>query len=339
MKKTKLVLSLSMLSLLAACATATGPQGPEGGVGATGPEGPQGQQGVPGATGPAGEAGVTGATGPQGPAGDAGPPGPQGPQGIPGLPGQGTQGATGPSGEAGPPGPQGPSGDAGPPGPQGPVGEAGAPGSPGETVQSTSLPVGNPNCPVGGTELQSGLLTDDGGFTANVSIAPQFICNGTSAEGTGSEVPVSTLTCQGYPSMPGSVFNEQYVSYVANVFADGHLVVSGYVEAGVAVPGLLPTDGGPPPSPTTWVYWVVPASMATNYSPSVSSYGSAPFTTDGPTADQPGPIGNWTVSVNRSNLDVTVVYTSATPATVGPVTGSLPASDCTWVPYVAPLPN
>jgi hypothetical protein len=80
-----------------------------------------------------------------GPAGPAGPQGAQGPQGL-----QGQIGLTGASGT------QGPAGTAGPQGPQGPAGTNGTNGADGVSVTSSTLAVGDPNCPMGGSSFTSG---------------------------------------------------------------------------------------------------------------------------------------------------------------------------------------
>src|SRR5947207_851957 len=87
-----------------------------GANGAAGPAGPQGPAGPPGATGATGPAGPAGATGAAGPAGSAGPVGPAGAQGS-----------------------------------AGPTGLAGTNGTNGASVTSTALPIGDPNCPNGGS--------------------------------------------------------------------------------------------------------------------------------------------------------------------------------------------
>ena len=92
----------------------------------------------------------------QGPAGPAGPVGPMGPQGE--------IGPQGPQGEPGPQGPMGPEGLQGPPGPQGEIGPAGEP------VVALSLPVGDPDCPNGGSRFAVGGVTT---FACNGAVGPQ----------------------------------------------------------------------------------------------------------------------------------------------------------------------
>ena len=79
-----------------------------------------------------------------------GPTGPKGPKGA--------KGATGPAGAQGAQGPAGPAGSAGAKGAtgeKGATGTAGADGADGESVTSTPLPIGDLNCPDGGSEFEA----------------------------------------------------------------------------------------------------------------------------------------------------------------------------------------
>src|SRR5689334_8944826 len=178
---------------------AQGPQGPAGADGLQGARGPQGDPGVQGAQGPAGVSGPQGLKGlnwrgawdpaasyatddavefngsgylavgatagspPPGASwellasrGDPGPAGAQGPQGD--------IGATGPQG------PKGDIGDTGPAGLQGTAGPTGPAGAPGQSVISTPLSPGDPNCRFGGTQFTS-------------STGTTYACNGDAAVG------------------------------------------------------------------------------------------------------------------------------------------------------------
>jgi hypothetical protein len=100
--------------------------------------------------------------------GPQGPTGPQGPQGFPGINGfDGLPGLAGPPGSQGPTGPQG---IQGPPGTAGAVGPAGSPGADGASVTSVPVPVGDANCPYGGSAIKSGATTS-------------YVCGGAPAKG------------------------------------------------------------------------------------------------------------------------------------------------------------
>lgn len=150
-----------------------GPVGPTGATGLTGAAGPAGPQGVAGPVGPAGATGLTGAAGPKGDTGLTGATGAQGvagPKGDTGL--TGATGAAGPQGVAGAVGATGSTGakgDTGAAGPQGPKGDTGATGN---SVEVTSVAVGDVNLPTGGVEIQ---LVD----ALNNAIGnPVFVANG-----------------------------------------------------------------------------------------------------------------------------------------------------------------
>jgi hypothetical protein len=83
-----------------------------------------------------------------------GPTGPKGPKGATGP--AGAQGGQGPAGQIGPAGVNGGTGE------KGATGAAGAPGTDGadgESVVSTPLPIGDVNCPVGGSEFEATSVT------------------------------------------------------------------------------------------------------------------------------------------------------------------------------------
>jgi hypothetical protein len=126
-----------------------GPQGPPGVAGVAG------RDGFIGLNGYQGKDGLPGAPGAVGPAGAAGPAGPAGKDGVIGK--DGAPGAPGPAGAAGATGPQGP---AGPPGP-------------GTGVALSAVPVGDPNCALGGTLF----TTQDG--------TSYYACNGNGGGGGG----------------------------------------------------------------------------------------------------------------------------------------------------------
>ncbi len=81
----------------------------------------------------------------------------------------GPAGMDGAQGPAGPTGAQGPVGPAGPMGPAGPQGIPGGQGAAGQSVTSVVLPVGDPNCPYGGTQFStaSGLGYACSGYQGN----------------------------------------------------------------------------------------------------------------------------------------------------------------------------
>lgn len=117
-----------------------------------------------------------------------GDPGPQGPKGEPGAPGeqgpQGTQGTQGPQGEPGDPG--------GPPGPQGepgPPGEPGPRGSNGLSVTAVELPMGNLQCPYGGSRFDSASGSNHVCNGAPARAPQPIICT----HASGTETPVSGM--------------------------------------------------------------------------------------------------------------------------------------------------
>src|SRR5437879_373208 len=91
--------------------------------------------------------------------GPIGPQGIQGPQGVAGTNGangkDGGVGPAGPAGKDGGVGPAGPAGKDGGVGPTGPAGRDGTNGTNGVSVTSTALPIGDPNCPNGGSSFAS----------------------------------------------------------------------------------------------------------------------------------------------------------------------------------------
>jgi hypothetical protein len=123
-----------------------------------------GPQGAPGVAGVAGRDGFIGLNGYQGKDGLPGAPGAVGPAGPAGPAGTaGRDGVIGKDGAAGPAGPAGPAGATGPAGPPGP----------GTGVALSAVPVGDPNCALGGTLF----TTQDG--------TSYYACNGNGGGGGG----------------------------------------------------------------------------------------------------------------------------------------------------------
>lgn len=137
--------------------------------GAPGAEGAPGTPGDPGAPGTPGPQGLKGDTGDTGPQGDVGPQGPKGDQGD-----VGPQGPAGPAGETGPTGPQGPQGIQGAQGPQG------LPGADGldALVFTTTLDVGDLNCPEGGQKIETGVDSNGNGTAEPEELETSYVCNG-----------------------------------------------------------------------------------------------------------------------------------------------------------------
>ena len=107
--------------------------------------GPQGRAGAAGVAGKNGFVGINGAAGRDGIDGAPGPVGPRGEPGVAGLPGR--------DGVIGRDGAQGPSGAPGRSGAQGPAGPPGSSSGGGGAIAMISLPVGDANCPSGGTKF------------------------------------------------------------------------------------------------------------------------------------------------------------------------------------------
>jgi hypothetical protein len=157
--------------------------------------------------------------GPQGPKGDTGDTGPQGPQGVAGPQGEiGPQGPQGAQGEKGDVGPAGSAGSTGATGPQGAQGEKGERGDTGPAPVAETLPVGDPNCPTGGTK-----------FTSGDSIT--YACNGvqgakgeTGPKGdTGAQGPQGEIGPQGPAGTPGGLI------FPSPKYDSGWLVINDYV--------------------------------------------------------------------------------------------------------------
>ena len=126
-----------------------------------------------------GATGATGAMGPTGPTGAASTvPGPTGATGATGLGATGATGSTGAQGVTGPTGATGIQGATGPTGadstvagPTGPIGATGATGPDFNPLVSViTVPVGNPQCVLGGTQYQVGLDNGAGGGVASDGI-------------------------------------------------------------------------------------------------------------------------------------------------------------------------
>lgn len=95
-------------------------------------------------------------------------------------PGASTPGA---KGDPGPQGVAGPAGAVGPAGPSGPAGPKGDTGAPGASVVSTTLPVGDVNCPSGGTQLVSAAGTTYACNGATGAIGPRGATGATGSAG------------------------------------------------------------------------------------------------------------------------------------------------------------
>lgn len=175
--------------------------------------GQQGSKGDTGAQGPQGLTGPTGAAGSQGPAG------PKGDTGV-----QGPKGDTGAQGQAGAPGLQGPKGDTGAAGP---------------TPVMESLPVGDANCPAGGTII-----------TINENQV-YYVCNGTKGD-TGPQGPNGDAGAVGPMGPKGESGN---LALAGNTCPVGEYV-EGFDNSGMPVCGpIVQTEtpspiSSPPPTAT-----------------------------------------------------------------------------------------
>ena len=132
--------------------------------------------------------------------------------------------------QTGSPGPQGPAGSRGPAGPAGP------PGSPGISVESLSLPEGDPNCPFGGS-----LFRSISGVT--------YACNGGGGEGSSiivRKIPTGQCT-SGYGWCPDGfrkwLFQIQDAAVnensVISINVINPLIIDGGCEVGKIIAGAF----------------------------------------------------------------------------------------------------
>jgi len=163
---------------------------------------------------------------------------------------------------------------------------------------STTTESSGANCATGGLKIQSGLDSDvDGVLDSTEVTATTYVCNGSNgSNGSNGIQPSVSLYC-------GAQLENTtlYFTYTAMVFSDSSVFVYGGIYGGVAQYG---------------------ASTFYDSSQTGASTAAVMFTYD---AEPMSNGGYWRISVNRSTLAATIVYTD-TDVSGGSATWTLPSS-------------
>jgi hypothetical protein len=169
---------------------------------------------------------------------------------------------------------------------------------------STTTESSGANCTTGGLKIQSGLDSDEDGVLDSAEVtATTYVCNGSNgSNGSNGIQPAASLYCGAALENTTLLF-----SYTAMVFSDNSVFVHGSVY------GIL---------------YEIGASKFYDSSQNGASTAAVIFTYD---ADATANGGFWKISINRSTLAATIVYTEANVSGANTTTWTLPSSSSNCV--------